>query len=45
MVVLPGAVLLSQADYKTVSNAALTHCAKMRSRMAILDVFDGARAR
>ena len=45
MVVIPEAVLLDLAGYQKVSNAALAHCAKMQSRVAILDVFDGDKAR
>lgn len=45
MIVVPDAVLLPPAEYKKVSNAALMHCTKTRSRVAILDVYDGYKAR
>lgn len=45
MVVVPDAVLLSRAGWASVANAALGHCATLGSRIAILDVHDGHRAR
>lgn len=45
MVVTPDAVLLSRAGWAAVANAALAHCAALGSRIAILDVHDGHRAR
>lgn len=41
MVVMPDAVLLDAADWKSVSQQALMHCQKMQSRVAILDVWQG----
>ncbi len=41
MVVMPDAVLLSAADCMSIQQAAISHCAKMQSRFAILDVFRG----
>lgn len=45
MVVVPDAVLLSRANWASVAQAALGHCAALGSRIAILDVHDGYRAR
>ena len=45
MIVTPDTVLLGSKDHGKVAEAALAHCAKMQSRMAILDVHDGYRAR
>ncbi len=46
MVVMPEAVLLKKADCIAVQQAALQHCGgKMRSRVAILDVYDGYKDR
>lgn len=41
MVVMPDAMLLSQADWISVSQQALTHCALMQSRVAIFDIHNG----
>lgn len=45
MIVVPDAVLLEPPDWQSISQAALDHCVALRSRIAILDVFDGATAR
>ena len=46
MVVMPEAVLLKEADCMSVQQAALQHCGgKMRSRVAIIDVYDGYKDR
>ncbi len=46
MVVMPETVLLAQADSISVQQAALAHCGgKMRSRVAILDVWGGDKDR
>ncbi len=45
MIVVPDAVLLSPDDWKAVSDAAFAHCVKLRSRIAILDIYDGYKAR
>lgn len=46
MLVIPDAVLLSQADCAAVQQEALRHCGGvMRNRVAILDVREGYRAR
>jgi len=46
MVVIPDAVLMPDpAAYKAVCNAALAHCIKMQNRVAILDIYNGFRAR
>lgn len=45
MIVAPDAVLLEQADWQTVSNQALLHCTELRSRVAILDIYDGYKER
>lgn len=45
MIVVPDAVLLLPADWLAVSDAALSHCVKLQSRIAILDIFDGFKAR
>lgn len=45
MVVIPDAVLLSQDDYTAVCTSAFSHCTDMRSRVAILDVYNGNKAR
>lgn len=41
MVVMPDAVLLSAADWESVSKAALMHCNLMQNRVAIFDVQNG----
>jgi phage tail sheath protein FI len=41
MLVMPDAMLLDAADWKSVSQTALTHCNLMQSRIAILDVWQG----
>lgn len=41
IVVAPDAVLLTYADWKTVAQAMVTHCASLQSRIAILDVHRG----
>lgn len=44
MVVVPDAVRLKSVDdFTAVQSHALQHCGKMRSRVAILDVYDGWR--
>lgn len=46
IVVIPDAVLLEQAECYSVQQAMLNHCgADTRSRFAILDVYDGFKAR
>lgn len=45
MVVVPDAVLLPQDDYIGVANKALADCATLKNRVALLDVFDGHKAR
>ncbi len=46
MVVMPEAVLLAQPDCISVQQAALAHCgAKMKSRVAILDIWNGYKDR
>jgi hypothetical protein len=46
MVVIPEAVLLSSPeDYKLVWERGLAHCAETKSRIAIVDVFNGDRKR
>jgi len=45
MIVVPDAVLLDLDSYVGLSNAALSHCATLTSRVAILDVFNGDQAR
>ena len=46
MVVMPEAVLLKEADCISVQQAALQHCGgKMKSRVAILDIYDGYKDR
>ncbi|MCY0094974.1 phage tail sheath family protein [Hoeflea ulvae] len=45
IVVVPDAVLLPLDDHAAVSNAALQHCADLRDRIAILDVYNGDRRR
>jgi len=45
MIVVPDAVLLSAEDWKTIANTALQHCVDLGSRIAILDIFDGDKAR
>jgi phage tail sheath protein FI len=46
MVVAPDAVLLSDlAGWQNVSQQMLAHCAKMQSRVSILDVYSGTTAR
>jgi phage tail sheath protein FI len=41
LIVMPGAVALTQPDFNSVGQAALAHCRKMGDRFAILDVRDG----
>ena len=46
MLVIPDAVLLEEGDCNSVQQAALKHCgADTRSRFAVLDVYDGFKAR
>lgn len=46
MVVIPDAVLLSAEDCATIQKSMLLHCGvTMRSRIAILDVYDGYKKR
>jgi uncharacterized protein len=46
LLVMPDAVLLDEAECVAVQQAMLTHCGgRMRNRMAILDVWGGARER
>ena len=45
MVVTPDAVLLPQPDWAKVAFQAIEHCKKTMSRIAILDVCDGDKAR
>jgi hypothetical protein len=46
MLVVPDAVLLEEGDCSSVQQAMLKHCgADTRSRFAILDVYDGFKAR
>jgi len=46
MLVIPDAVLLEQADCFSLQQEMLIHCGQdMRSRVAILDVFDGFKKR
>lgn len=45
MIVIPEAVNFSEyGDYKSILEAAITHCANMQSRIAILDVFEGFKS-
>jgi hypothetical protein len=41
IIVMPDAVLLDSAGWKEVSQAALTHCSMIQSRVAILDIRNG----
>jgi phage tail sheath protein FI len=41
LVVIPGAVALTQADFNAVAQAMLTHCKRLGDRFAILDVKGG----
>lgn len=41
IVVMPDAMLLSMADWTTVSQQVLMHCNTMQSRIALLDVWHG----
>lgn len=41
MIVTPDAIRLPIADFTDVQSAALQHCGTIRSRVAILDVYDG----
>ncbi len=41
MIVMPDAMLLDAADWKSVSQQALMHCEAMQSRIVILDVLNG----
>jgi phage tail sheath protein FI len=45
IVCIPEAVQLSGADYATLMNEAINHCAKMQNRMVLIDVFNGHLAR
>lgn len=45
MLVAPDAVLLPIGEWRDVMNAHLAQCAAMGDRIAIIDVYDGARAR
>ncbi len=46
LVLIPDAILLSEADCYSLQAAMLTHCGfKMKNRFAILDVFDGTKER
>ena len=45
MIVAPDAVLLSADDWQAVAEASLTQCGKLQDRVAILDVYDGYKAR
>lgn len=46
MVLAPDAIMLEEADFNAVNQGILMHCGmKMRDRFAILDVFEGFKAR
>jgi uncharacterized protein len=45
VLVVPDAVLLSQRECYEFQSQAISHCAKTRNRFAILDVWEGYRAR
>jgi len=45
MLVSPDAVLLTVDDWQAVSQQMLMHCGKMQSRVSLLDVYDGTKAR
>lgn len=45
MLVAPDAVLLDRAGWQTVTQQMLAHCAKMQSRVSILEIYDGETAR
>lgn len=46
MLVIPDAVLLAEAECNSLQQAMLQHCGEdMKSRVALLDVFDGHKAR
>lgn len=45
MLVAPDAVLAPIADWREVMNNYLSHCAEMQSRVVIIDVYDGFKAR
>lgn len=46
MVVIPDAVLMtSPAEYKSIWDKGFMHCIEMQNRVAILDVYDGNKAR
>lgn len=46
MVVIPDAVLMTDPqEYKKVWDGGFMHCIEMKSRVAILDVYDGFKAR
>ncbi|WP_299843903.1 phage tail sheath C-terminal domain-containing protein [uncultured Roseovarius sp.] len=46
MIVMPDAVLMaSPADYKNVCDAGFNHCIAMKSRVMILDIYQGFRPR
>ncbi|MFZ5964792.1 phage tail sheath family protein [Thalassococcus sp. BH17M4-6] len=42
MYVVPDAVALNQADYNTISGRMVKECTDLQSRVAILDIYDGA---
>jgi hypothetical protein len=41
IVCIPEAVQLSRAEHATLMNKAIDHCAKMQSRIVLVDVYDG----
>lgn len=43
ILVVPEAVMLSQAECYRVQTQMISHCAKMRNRFAVLDVWEGYR--
>ncbi len=45
MLVAPDAILLDRAGWQEVCQQMLAHCAKMQSRVSILEIYDGATAR
>ena len=45
MLVSPDAVLLSSADWATFSNLCINQCIELQSRVTIVDVYDGYKAR
>jgi len=44
MYVIPDAVVLTRADYKALSETAMNQCVKLKDRVALLDVYDGANS-